>query len=184
MKIETSKTTICGAFCFSPKSHCDTRGSLTEIFRTDWLGSSAMKPKQANLSVSKKGVLRGLHYHHQQTDYWFCVRGGVRVMLVDLRQGSPTWRESYTTELYEDDPQLLVIPSGVAHGYYALSNMALIYFVDALYDGTDEQGVLWCDKDLSLPWKINGSPIVSERDRKNPEFCRLFEKKSFPKYKK
>ncbi len=63
-------------------------------------------------------------------------------------------------------------PAGVAHGFLALSDMTLIYAVDRYYDGTDEQGVAWNDHTLAIPWE-SASPIISERDRRNPDVEQL-----------
>jgi dTDP-4-dehydrorhamnose 3,5-epimerase len=142
----------------------DDRGGFTELFRTSWFPSMP-KTVQANLSLSKAGVLRGMHFHRQQTDYWCPLSGRVFVVLYDLRAGSPTQRISATLTF---DPAQglrgLLIPAGVAHGFCAITDMQLLYMVDAEYSGEDESGFAWDDPGLGVTWPTP-SPTVSERDR-------------------
>lgn len=178
------QTPIFGVKHLMLKDHGDQRGSLTEIFRSDWFPGEGLNPRQANLSISKKGVLRGLHFHRRQTDYWVCVRGVVRAGLVDLRKGSPSWKRTYLATLSVERSEGLVIPPGVAHGYYAPEEMALVYLVDNLYDGTDESGVLWNDEDLGLLWGLEDPPVVSKRDKGNPLLSLLEKRNLLPVFEK
>ena len=142
----------------------DDRGGFTELFRTSWF-TSMPEPVQANLSASKAGVLRGMHYHRQQTDYWCPLSGKAFIALFDLRAGSPTQRVSAT--LTFDAAQGLrglLIPAGVAHGFCAITDMQLLYMVDAEFTGEDESGFAWDDPDLGITWPTT-DPVVSERDR-------------------
>ncbi len=182
MKRHQKKTLISGVKLIELESHQDDRGSLTELFRSDWFDNPETIPLQANMSISRKGVLRGLHFHRKQTDFWICVQGVLQVVLVDVRIGSPSWKEVVSMKLSAEVPALLTIPKGVAHGYYALQDVILVYLVDALYDGTDEHGLLWCDHVLDLPWALQGKPVISERDRSNSEFELLFKNKGFLQY--
>jgi dTDP-4-dehydrorhamnose 3,5-epimerase len=121
---------------------------------------------QANLSVSKKGVLRGLHFHRLQADYWVVLSGRVFVGLYDLREGSPTFRRPDGVEL-GDDRAGLYLPPGIAHGYYALEDSTVLYFVDRYFTGDDEFGVAWDDPEIGIEWP-SGDPVLSDRDRTNP----------------
>jgi len=152
----------------------DDRGLFAELFRFDRL-NLAYRPAQANLSVSRAGVLRGLHYHHSQYDYWIPMGGRLRVGLADLRRGSATWKASMTLDLDAAHPQGLLIPAGVAHGYFALEDAKLLYLVEQVYDGSDEWGVAWDDPDLAVAWDLNGVPVLSDRDHNNPTLARLDE---------
>ena len=109
---------------------------------------------QSNRSDSKAGVLRGLHYHFHQVDYWYAVQGRIRVGLADLRASSPTYRASLTVEIGDGNQQGIFIPTGVAHGFYALTDTTLTYIVNNYYDGADEHGVAWNDPELAVPWQI------------------------------
>jgi dTDP-4-dehydrorhamnose 3,5-epimerase len=123
---------------------------------------------QSNLSQSKMGVLRGMHYHRQQADYWVVIEGRAFVGLFDLRIGSPTQGERQELEMDGEAPTGLYIPPGVAHGFAARTDLGLLYLVDAYYgDGADEHGIAWDDHELGIGWPVS-NPVLSDRDRSNP----------------
>ena len=134
---------------------------------------------QANLSTSAPGVLRGLHLHRRQLDYWVVVAGRAFVALVDARPhvgGSHGPAAVETRELGPND--WVVIPAGVAHGFLALEALELLYLVTNEYDGSDELGFAWDDPAVGVPWPLvaatpDGRPIVSERDASNPPLADL-----------
>lgn len=147
--------------------HKDERGRFIETFRKEWFPQRSWEIIQMNRSDSAAGVLRGLHYHHKQVDYWYLLQGTVRVGLADLRPTSPTYRNAQTVDLGNDHASGLFIPVGVAHGFLALSDATLCYIVDNYYDGADELGVRWDDPDIGLNWGVT-NPILSGRDAGNP----------------
>jgi dTDP-4-dehydrorhamnose 3,5-epimerase len=165
--VEALDLPIAGAQLLTLVPHEDPRGSLTEVYRQEWVpGSSPVV--QANLSVSRAGVLRGLHWHRRQRDLWCVLSGRAFVALVDLRQGSPT--QGARVELSVDPAELrtaISIPPGVAHGFYAETEVLLLYLVDAAYTGDDEFGLAWDDPELGIGWP-SSEPLLSERDRSNP----------------
>jgi dTDP-4-dehydrorhamnose 3,5-epimerase len=134
---------------------------------------------QANLSSSANGVLRGIHYHRRQVDYWTVTTGRAFVALVDVRpllDGSGPRAVVETRELLADD--WVVIPAGVAHGFLALETLELLYLVTNEFDGTDELGFAWDDPAVGVPWPAvagtpDGLPILSDRDRSNPPLAEL-----------
>lgn len=147
----------------------DERGRFTETFRREWFPQRAWAELQMNRSDSRAGVLRGLHYHFEQVDYWYLLAGRVRVGLADLRRSSPCFRRAETLDLDAADHRGLYIPSGVAHGFLALTDVTLIYVVDHYYDGgRDEFGLAWDDPDVAVPWRAEAAPILSGRDAVNP----------------
>lgn len=133
---------------------------------------------QSNLSTSAAGVLRGLHYHRRQLDYWVVTAGRAFVALVDVRplmtsDGKPRVE---TRELSAED--WVVIPAGVAHGFLALEPLEVFYLVTNEFDGSDELGFAWDDPEVAVPWPVlsatpDGRPILSERDRSNPPLREL-----------
>ena len=145
----------------------DERGRFVETFRKEWFAQSTWDTIQGNASYSRGGVLRGLHFHHRQVDYWFCPSGTIRVGLCDLRRRSPTYRAVQTLEIGTGNLTGVYIPIGVAHGFVALTDAILTYLVDNYYDGTDEHGVAWNDPDINVPWGV-ADPHLSPRDAQNP----------------
>lgn len=147
--------------------HGDERGFFCESFRQEWFpGRKAMV--QGNRSDSQKGVLRGLHFHRNQADYWYVPRGRVLVALADLRRGSPTERAVATLVIGDGAPLGVYIPPGVAHGYLGLTDCTMTYMVDQYYDPSDELGVAWNDPELAIDWRLEGEPVLSGRDQQNP----------------
>lgn len=159
---------IAGVKLVKLRSYQDQRGHFTEIFRKEWFPERSWKIIQSNRSISEEGVLRGLHYHKNQTDYWFVIQGRIRVGLADLRATSTTAGNTLILDIDEEDEQGLFIPVGVAHGFLSLGKSTLIYYVDNYYDGSDEYGVAWDDPDLKLLWG-NTNPLISNRDKSNPQ---------------
>lgn len=146
----------------------DERGRFMETFRKEWFPQRSWERMQCNRSDSKKGVLRGLHYHHHQIDYWYVPSGRLRAALVDIRKDSPTFLNTFTVEMGEDNEIGLFIPIGVAHGFIALTDVTLTYTVDNYFNGgVDERGVAWNDPAFDLDW-VFANPVISERDNTNP----------------
>jgi dTDP-4-dehydrorhamnose 3,5-epimerase len=145
----------------------DERGRFMEVFRREWFPQRSWKIIQSNRSDSKAGVLRGLHYHFHQVDYWYVVNGKIRAGLADIRPDSPTYGATQAIEMGEENQLGVFIPVGVAHGFVTLTDATLTYVVDNYYDGADELGVAWNDPDLALPWDVE-TPTVSPRDAANP----------------
>lgn len=165
-RIEES-TLIKGVQIVILKPFADDRGRFTETFRKEWFPQRSWEVVQTNRSDSRAGVLRGLHYHFRQVDYWYLVAGKIRAGLCDLRRGSPTYGAAQMIEMDADNPTGIFIPIGVAHGFLTLTEATLTYVVDNYYDGDDEHGVAWNDPDIGLPWGVE-RPLISPRDAANP----------------
>lgn len=149
-------------------AYADDRGRFMETFRKDWFPQRSWERIQCNRSDSRQGVMRGLHYHHHQIDYWVVTAGTIRAALVDIRKESPTYLNTLQIEMGEMNNIGLFIPCGVAHGFIALTNVTLIYTVDNYFDGgADEYGVAWNDPRFGFDW-VFADPLLSERDKNNP----------------
>jgi dTDP-4-dehydrorhamnose 3,5-epimerase len=157
---------ISGVYIVDPDMHGDARGRFIETYRRCWfpLGREMV---QANRSDKSAGAVVGLHYHLHQADYWLVPRGHARVVLHDLREGSATDKATEVIEVGEDNSRGLFIPPGVAHGFAAVTDMTITYFVDSYYNPADELGVAWDDPDIGADWGV-ADPILSSRDRTNP----------------
>lgn len=152
----------------------DRRGWFCENYRHEWLpGNRPMV--QGNLSSSKANVLRGLHFHRVQADYWWVPAGSILVGLFDLRAGSPTHgvkAEIPLSDGGDEAPSALYIPRGVAHGFHARTDVLMQYLVDEYFTGSDEFGVAWDDPDAGIEWGAT-DPILSDRDRSNPSLSEV-----------
>ena len=162
-----------------PDVHGDERGYFVETYRREWF-PNGREMVQGNRGDRVAGCLVGLHYHLHQADYWYVPRGHARVVLHDLRSGSPTDGATMSLDLGEVDGGAnnhlgIYIPPGVAHGFASLSDMTITYLVDGYYNPADELGVAWDDPTISADWGI-AEPILSERDRSNPNRVDLDER--------
>jgi dTDP-4-dehydrorhamnose 3,5-epimerase len=168
---EVSASVIADVHVAIIQAHEDPRGSLSEVFRREWF-PGARPMVQANLSRSAPNVLRGLHFHRRQVDYWCFVSGKAFVGLFDTRGGSATRGRKEEILVDADRDRIgLYIPPGVAHGFCALSEVRLLYLVDAYYTGEDEHGLAWNDPEVGIAWPV-ADPILSDRDRANPPLSR------------
>jgi dTDP-4-dehydrorhamnose 3,5-epimerase len=165
-----------GLILFSLPLHKDERGFFVERYQ-----SKRFEPYlpgkdfvQDNHSRSLPGVLRGLHYQRQpaQGKLVGVIRGRIWDVAVDVRHNSPTFGESFATELSDENGRLLWIPAGFAHGFCVLGDEPadVLYKVDALYNGPGEGGIHWADPDLAIRWPLPG-PIVSARDEQLASFA-------------
>jgi len=158
--------TIAGVLVVEPQVWGDDRGLFVETFRQEWLPEDAPLMIQANRADRQQGALVGLHYHRFQSDFWYVPFGRALVALHDLRESSPTNGTSQTLEIGPDH-RGVYIPPGVAHGFYALTDMTITYLVDGYYNPDDELGVAWDDPVLAIDWP-NREPVLSKRDETNP----------------
>jgi dTDP-4-dehydrorhamnose 3,5-epimerase len=149
-----------------PDVHGDDRGRFVETYRRSWfpLGREMV---QANRSEKAAGAVVGLHYHLHQADYWYVLRGRARVVLHDLRVGSPTDGATEVLDLDGGEERGVFIPPGVAHGFSSLTDVLLWYLVDGYYNPHDELGLAWDDPAVGADWGV-ADPVLSARDQANP----------------
>ncbi|MDP9402715.1 MAG: dTDP-4-dehydrorhamnose 3,5-epimerase family protein [Actinomycetota bacterium] len=158
--------TIAGVVIVEPEGHGDERGRFSETYRRSWF-PEGREMVQANRSDRRAGSVIGLHYHLHQADYWYVPRGRARVVLHDLREGSPTDAATLVLEIGDGDDKGVYIPPGVAHGFAALTDLTITYLVDAYYNPDDELGVAWDDPAVGADWGVT-DPVLSKRDQSNP----------------
>jgi len=154
------------------ETHHDERGSLTELFRTSWV--TGVDLVQWNYVASARDVLRGVHLHLKHDDYLILVSGHATIGLRDLRRNSTTHGITALVEMNGNDPRALIIPTGVAHGFYFHEPSVHIYGVSEFWDEQDELGCHWADPELEINWP-NGAPIISARDAALPSLRELVE---------
>ena len=174
MATVTESEQIQGVYIVDPSIHGDERGFFVETYRRQWF-PNGREMIQGNRGDRKAGAIVGLHYHLHQADYWYVPFGQARVVLHDLRTGSPTDGATLTIDLgsapgtpgVDHDHRGVYIPPGVAHGFSALTDMTITYLVDGYYNPADELGVAWDDPAIGADWGVV-DPVVSARDQANP----------------
>ena len=167
----TESDRIAGVHLVVPQKFGDERGYFIETYRREWF-PQGREMVQGNRGNRIAGCLVGLHYHLHQADYWYVPFGHARVVLHDLRQGSPTDGATHVLDLGEVDGGEnnhlgVFIPPGVAHGFASLTDMTITYLVDGYYNPKDELGLAYNDPAVTADWGI-ASPILSKRDQSNP----------------
>lgn len=164
----TQSDVVAGVYVVEPVLHSDERGAFVETYRREWF-PEGQEMVQANRGDRCRGSVVGLHYHLRQADYWYVAAGRARVVLHDLRAGSPSDGATLTIDLdaASGDHRGVFIPPGVAHGFAALSDLTITYLVDRYYNPADELGVAWDDPDIGADWGL-AEPVLSGRDRANP----------------
>ena len=162
-------------FILKPTLHLDERGSFMESFNEreveKVLGKKTMFC-QDNLTHSKKGVLRGLHYQlppFSQTKLVSVIQGSVLDVVVDIRKGSPTFGQYFSFELSAENQLQLFIPRGFAHGFIALEETIFVYKCTNFWNKEAESGIRWNDPKLGIEWGVE-NPIVSDKDQILPDF--------------
>jgi dTDP-4-dehydrorhamnose 3,5-epimerase len=138
--------------------HVDDRGWFTELRRESLLPKTTV---QTNVVFSRRGVIRGLHYHLRgQDDLFACIQGMARVVVLDRETG-----ETFVEDIGDGNPVAVYIPGYHAHGYEALTDVLFCYQVTTEYDSADpdEHGLAWNDPRVADLWSTR-SPILSQRD--------------------
>jgi dTDP-4-dehydrorhamnose 3,5-epimerase len=188
IKIENNVNGIEGLMVIPPYIHGDNRGYFYESYNQNDMKENGIDIDfvQDNQSMSKKGVLRGLHFQKEfpQTKLVRVIRGAVFDVAVDLRKKSSTYGSWYGVELTEENKKQFLIPRGFAHGFLVLSDIAeFCYKCDDFYHPNDEGGLAWNDPDIGIIWpglegnyngsasssgySMDGIPIIlSEKDQK------------------
>ena len=174
--MQVSKTSIDGLLIIEPRIFADPRGMFYEVYSESRYNEHGI-PRfvQDNHSVSKKRVLRGLHYQASsgQDKLVRVTKGEIFDVAVDIRKQSPTYGKWWGLSLSETNNLQLYIPVGFAHGFCVLSESAeVLYKCSDYYSPKDERGILWNDPDLAIDWPVK-DPILSEKDAVYPLFSEL-----------
>ena len=167
------KTSFKDLLIIENQKFIDNRGYFREI-----LVEKKLKKKFPFnvVSISKKNVIRGLHYQKKkpQGKYISVIQGKILDVAVDLRKNSKTFGKHYSIILSDENCTSLYIPQGFAHGFACLGKInPVVYSCTNYRDKNDERGILWNDKSLKIKWTIK-KPIISKKDRLNLKFKDLF----------
>lgn len=166
-----SKTEIAGCYEIFPIVFKDNRGIFVKTFHKDDFKENGLDIDFAEefYSISEKNVLRGLHFQlppMEQAKIVYCTSGTIIDAVVDLRVGSPTYGRYLTFQLSQETANIIYIPPGLAHGFYVISNHAIVnYKVTSIYSPEHDSGILW--NSAGIPWP-SSSPLISKRDSELP----------------
>ena len=168
MALKINKTELDGVLIIELNVFNDQRGYFFETYNQNRYREIGINSNfvQDNLSCSKKGTLRGLHYQHphDQAKLVQVIQGEVFDVAVDIRRDSPTFGKWIGQYLSAENKKQIFIPEGFAHGFCVLSETALFHYkCSGLYAPECEGGILWSDPDVGIKWPID-SPIISEKD--------------------
>ena len=176
MSFSTVPLKIPEVILIKPKINTDMRGEFTKIFDSSLtLNGIKYTFTEDSISVSKKNVLRGLHYQlspYLEGKLITVIHGTIFDVAVDIRKNSPNFGKYVCIELSGNTKDMIWIPPGFAHGFVALSeNTTIMYKMTMPYHSDKQKGIIWNDPDLAIPWPVK-KPIISNRDK---EFPRLTE---------
>ncbi len=167
-----TETSLPGVLVLSPTIYRDGRGAFWETWNQSRMKEAGLPSTwvQDNFSVSKKNVVRGIHFQVTQTQGKLVrvTHGAVLDVAVDLRRSSPTFAKHVAVELTGEDGRAIWIPEGFGHAFLALTDVVgLAYKVTDYYSPAAERTILWNDPDLAIPWPIDPEyAILSEKDSK------------------
>ncbi len=168
---ECIATRIPGCLELRPRRHEDERGRFVKVFHHDTFAALGLATEFAEdyYTVSRRGVIRGLHFQRPPMDHAklvYCLAGQVQDVALDLRMGSPTYGEHAVVELTAQIGNMLYLPAGLAHGFCVRSESAtLAYKVTSHYSAEHDAGILW--NSAGIDWATS-LPILSGRDRQHP----------------
>ena len=177
---------IPGLFVLESPVWGDDRGSFREWFKDeDFLAAGVdFRARQANLSVSKQNVVRGLHYSmvpEGQAKVVTCAHGELDDVIVDIRVGSPTYGTFEVVHLAASEDRSVYVPAGVAHGFCVTSEVgALTYLLSSPFNAALELEINPFDGDINVPWAISGEAVVSPKDAAAPSLRERREANELP----
>ncbi len=166
---------LAGALLLTPRVFDDDRGFFKETYSLDRYRACGIEEPfvQDNISLSHRGVLRGLHGDWRMSKLIGVVRGSVFDAIVDIRAQSPTYRQWFGRTLCAAEGKQVYVPRGFLHGFLALEDETIVaYKQSAPYDPASEFAVAWDDPEIGIEWPLAGTrPILSPRDAANPRLA-------------
>ena len=184
--VKLIELSIPGLFVLESPVWGDDRGSFREWFKDEDFRDAGIDfhARQANLSVSKKNVVRGLHYsmaEEGQAKVVTCAHGELDDVIVDIRVGSPTFGRHEVVHLAAREDRSVYVPAGVAHGFCVTSELgALTYLLSSPFNAAVELEINPFDEELNVPWTIDGEAIVSPKDGGAPSLRERRDAKELP----
>lgn len=184
--MELRELSIPDAYVLESPVHGDQRGTFREWFKLEDLekGGVSFHVEQANLSVSLRNVVRGLHYSmvpEGQAKLVTCVVGELDDVIVDIRVGSPTFGRVEVVHLDAGEGRSVFVPRGVAHGYCATTDQAaLSYLISSPFNAPMELEIQPLDPEIGVPWPLSGEAILSAKDEAAPSLAQRLARNELP----
>jgi dTDP-4-dehydrorhamnose 3,5-epimerase len=171
-----TETPLAGAYLIELEKHGDERGFFARTFCEREFASHGLVTHfvQINNSLSaRQGTLRGMHYQltpKAETKAVRCIRGALYDIILDMRDASPTFGQSFGAELTAENHRMMYVPKGFAHGFFTLADETeALYLVDEFYAPESERGIRWDDPRFALRWPAQPN-VISDKDRNVPDF--------------
>ena len=163
--MKCTETALKDVFVFDPDVIVDHRGFFMETWRKEWFAEIFPEGEfvQDNQSKSSKGILRGLHYqiHHAQGKFIQALDGSIFDVAVDLRKSSPNYGKWAGEILSSENKRMLWVPPGFAHGFYVMSETAVIsYKCTDYYHPEYEKSIIWNDSDIGIEWPLQDDEVI------------------------
>ena len=180
---------IPGTFVLESQVRGDDRGSFREWFKDEDFKEAgvAFHARQANLSVSKRNVVRGLHYSmapEGQAKVVTCANGELDDVIVDIRVGSPTFGRCEVVHLAAEEERSVYVPVGVAHGFCVTSEIGtLVYLLSSPFNAPVELEIHPFDEEIKVPWPLSGEAILSAKDAAAPSLRQRLEANELPRFR-
>lgn len=173
-----TETKLNGAFVLELEKREDSRGFFARTFCKREFAAHGMNPNvvQCNIAYNnKKGTIRGMHFQYApfaEAKFIRCTKGAIYDVILDLRSGSPTFKQWASAELSEENHKMLYVPEGFAHGYQTLTDVSeILYQVSQFYAPESASGVRHDDPAFAIEWPLQVA-VISDLDRKWPDFKR------------
>lgn len=182
-KFQFQELELKGAYLINSFCATDERGAFIKDFNVDVFADNGIKYdlKETFYTVSKKGVIRALHFQKvkEQAKLVRCIQGHIYDVIVDLRPESPTFKKWLGFDLTGDNHKELLVPEHFAHGYLVLEDSIVSYKCKEVFYGEHDTGIMWNDETIKVDWpldKIGGieNLIISEKDLNLQKFKEFF----------
>lgn len=187
--MKATELSISGAWQFVPQQFRDDRGNFLVWYDADAFAEALgfeLTVAQTNHSVSRRGVIRGMHWADVpvgQAKYVYCPRGALLDVIVDLRVGSPTFGQHEMVRLDNVEHRALYLSEGLGHGFVSLEDdTVLAYLCSTRYAPARERALNVYDPDLAIDWPTDDQPILSERDAQAPTLAQVRDAGLLPEY--
>jgi dTDP-4-dehydrorhamnose 3,5-epimerase len=165
--IQVVPTKFADAKLYVPDVYHDKRGFFKETWSQGKYANAGLEITwlQDSCSRSKRNVLRGMHMDPRMAKFVQCLQGQIYDVIVDLREGSPTYKQWGGFTLSAENHHQLLVPAGFAHGFLAQADDVIVYYKQsAMFDPATERGIAWNDPSVGIEWPLDGPPTLSPKD--------------------